>query len=207
MTTAGPGGARPGPPPGGPPAAAGPDPAGPSLAGLTVLVPRARDQAGGFSVLLAARGAEALEVPTIEIRQVASTTELDRAVGELFAGRFDWVVLTSVNGVAALRSRVEALGQDLAAVEAPAGGRVELLERDGVVGHHLRGPPALVAQEHPQHGVGQVGPGQQDRAGPLREGVAEGRGGGHLGNQPRRDTPVPQGRLGGRPDGGHLHRW
>ena len=85
-------------------------PARPPLAGLTVLVPRARDQASGFSGLLRARGAEPLEVPTIEIRPVASTAELDRAAADLAAGRFDWVVLTSVNGVAALRARVEALG-------------------------------------------------------------------------------------------------
>jgi uroporphyrinogen III methyltransferase/synthase len=83
----------------------------PPLAGLTVLVPRARDQAGELSDLLRARGAEPLEVPTIEIRPVASTTELDRAVEDLAAGRFDWVVLTSVNGVAAVRARVEALGR------------------------------------------------------------------------------------------------
>jgi uroporphyrinogen III methyltransferase/synthase len=83
----------------------------PPLAGLTVLVPRARDQAGELSALLRARGAEPLEVPTIEIRPVASTTELDRAVEDLAAGRFDWVVLTSVNGVAAVRARVEALGR------------------------------------------------------------------------------------------------
>ena len=82
----------------------------PPLAGLTVLVPRAREQAGDFSALLRDRGAEPLEVPTIEIRPVASTAELDRAVADLAAGRFDWVVLTSVNGVAALRARVEALG-------------------------------------------------------------------------------------------------
>ena len=82
----------------------------PPLAGLTVLVPRARGQAGDFSALLRDRGAEPLEVPTIEIRAVASTAELDRAVTDLAAGRFDWVVLTSVNGVAALRARVEALG-------------------------------------------------------------------------------------------------
>jgi uroporphyrinogen-III synthase len=82
------------------------------LAGLTVLVPRARGQAGDFSALLRARGAEPLEVPTIEIRPVASTAALDRAVEDLAAGRFDWVVLTSVNGVAALRARAEALGQD-----------------------------------------------------------------------------------------------
>jgi len=82
----------------------------PPLAGLTVLVPRARGQAADFSALLRERGAEPLEVPTIEIRPVASTADLDRAVADLAAGRFDWVVLTSVNGVAALRDRVEALG-------------------------------------------------------------------------------------------------
>jgi uroporphyrinogen-III synthase len=80
-----------------------------SLAGLTVLVPRARGQAGGFSRLLRERGAEALEVPAIEIRPVASTAELDRAVQELAEGRYDWLLVTSVNGVAALRDRVEAL--------------------------------------------------------------------------------------------------
>jgi uroporphyrinogen III methyltransferase/synthase len=90
------------------------------LAGLTVLVPRARGQAGDFSALLRERGAEPLEVPTIEIRPVAATADLDRAVADLAAGRFDWVVLTSVNGVAALRARVEALGHGPDAVAAPA---------------------------------------------------------------------------------------
>jgi uroporphyrinogen III methyltransferase/synthase len=86
------------------------------LAGLTVLVPRARDQASDFSALLRARGAEPLEVPTIAIRPVASTAALDQAVEDLAAGHFDWVVLTSVNGVAALRARFDALGQDPAAL-------------------------------------------------------------------------------------------
>ena len=81
----------------------------PPLAGLTVLVPRARDQASEFSALLRARGAEPLEVPTIEIRPVASTAALDQAIGQLATGRFDWVVLTSVNGVAAVRARCQAL--------------------------------------------------------------------------------------------------
>jgi uroporphyrinogen III methyltransferase / synthase len=88
----------------------------PPLAGLTVLVPRARDQASDFSALLRARGAEPLEVPTIEIRPVASTAGLDRAVEDLAAGRYDWVVLTSVNGVAAARARAEALGHGPAAI-------------------------------------------------------------------------------------------
>ena len=89
-------------------------PAGRALAGLTVLVPRAREQASGFSALLRARGAEALEVPTIEIRPVASTVDLDRASEALDAGRFDWMVVTSVNGVAAVRARAEALGRGAA---------------------------------------------------------------------------------------------
>ncbi|HZA83915.1 MAG TPA: uroporphyrinogen-III synthase [Actinomycetes bacterium] len=84
----------------------------PALAGLTVLVPRAREQAGELSALLRARGAEALEVPTIEIRPLASTAELDRSIEDLAAGRFHWLVLTSVNGVTALRARVDALGLD-----------------------------------------------------------------------------------------------
>ncbi len=86
------------------------------LAGLTVLVPRAREQAGAFSRLLRQRGAEPLEVPTIAIRPLGSTRELDLAVGRLVGGGCDWVVLTSVNGVAALRSRVEALGHGAGAL-------------------------------------------------------------------------------------------
>jgi len=93
-------------------------PAGHPLTGLTVLVPRARDQASDFSALLRSRGAEPLEVPTIEIRPVATTDELDRAVEDLAAGHFDWVVLTSVNGVAALRARAEASGRGPAALGA-----------------------------------------------------------------------------------------
>jgi uroporphyrinogen III methyltransferase / synthase len=97
-----------------------------SLAGLTVLVPRARGQSEGFSRLLRERGAEALEVPAIEIHAVASNAELDRTVQELAEGRYDWLVLTSVNGVAALRGRVEALR--------PAGGGVPGRARVAAVG-------------------------------------------------------------------------
>ncbi len=82
------------------------------LDGLTVLVPRAKEQAGTLSELLRQRGAQPLEVPAIEIRSVSSTAELDRAVALLARGFYDWVVLTSVNGVAAVRARVEAAGRD-----------------------------------------------------------------------------------------------
>jgi uroporphyrinogen III methyltransferase/synthase len=93
------------------------------LAGLTVLVPRAREQAGAFSRLLRERGAEPLEVPTIAIRPLDSTADLDRAVRQLASGAYDWVVLTSVNGVAALRGRAEALGLGAEALGLGVGGR------------------------------------------------------------------------------------
>ncbi len=80
------------------------------LDGLTVLVPRAKEQAGTLSELLRRGGARPLEVPTIAIRPVSSTADLDRAVALLASGFYDWVVLTSVNGVAAVRARVEAAG-------------------------------------------------------------------------------------------------
>ena len=128
----------------------------PPLAGLTVLVPRARDQAGDFSSLLRARGAEPLEVPTIEIRAVASTAELDRAVEDLAAGRFAWVVLTSVNGVAAVRARVEALGHSPTAVArakvAAVGPATEAALRDwGIV-------PDLVPESATTAALGQAFP-------------------------------------------------
>ncbi|HEX6678214.1 MAG TPA: uroporphyrinogen-III C-methyltransferase [Actinomycetes bacterium] len=83
-----------------------------SLFGRTVLVPRAREQAGRLSALLRERGAEPLEVPTIAVRPPASFAELDRAVAFLAEGGYDWVALTSANGVAALRARAEAAGRD-----------------------------------------------------------------------------------------------
>ena len=86
------------------------------LFGQTVLVPRTREQASSFSALLRQRGAEPFEVPTIEVRPLERTAELDRAVGLLAAGAYDWVVLTSANGVAALRGRVEAAGLDARAL-------------------------------------------------------------------------------------------
>src|SRR5206468_7237723 len=79
-----------------------------SLFGRTVLVPRAREQAGRLSALLRERGAEPLEVPTIEVRPPPSFAELDRAVAGLAGGAYEWVALTSAHGVAALAARAEA---------------------------------------------------------------------------------------------------
>lgn len=77
------------------------------LAGLRVLVTRSREQAGELTALLSAAGATPLELPAIEIRP-APTGPLDAALLNLDA--YDWLILTSVNGVRALFERVDALG-------------------------------------------------------------------------------------------------
>jgi uroporphyrinogen-III synthase len=78
-----------------------------SLAGKRIIVSRARSQAGTLSGELRAHGARVLEIPFIQIRKPASYTPLDEAL-RLHA-RYDWLILTSVNGVNALCQRLERL--------------------------------------------------------------------------------------------------
>src|SRR5581483_3688552 len=78
------------------------------LAGVRVLVGRARHQAGVLSAQLREHGADVLEVPFIEIRKPRSFKPLDQALKDL-AG-YDWLILTSVNGVEAMWARMEELG-------------------------------------------------------------------------------------------------
>jgi len=69
------------------------------LAGLRVVVTRARNQAGALAQPLAERGAEVLEIPTIKIAPPSQLEDLMDALLGLNA--YDWLVFTSVNGVAA----------------------------------------------------------------------------------------------------------
>ncbi len=78
-----------------------------SLAGIRVLVGRARHQAGALSAELRQRGAEVLEIPFIEIRKPKSFEPLDAALKNL--GTYNWLILTSVNGVEAMWARIEHL--------------------------------------------------------------------------------------------------
>lgn len=73
------------------------------LRGLRVLVTRTRKQAGTLSAMLRREGATVLEVPTIEIRPPRSWSDLDQALCRHES--FDWLILTSVNGVEALVER------------------------------------------------------------------------------------------------------
>lgn len=83
------------------------------LAGRVILVTRAREQAGAFARLLEAAGAQVMLVPTIAIEPPDSWAPLDAALAE----EHDWIVFTSVNGVAMVRHRLEATGRDRASIE------------------------------------------------------------------------------------------
>ncbi len=78
-----------------------------ALSGVRILVGRARHQAGSLSCELRKLGAEVLEIPFIEIRKPRSFKPLDSALKNL--GSYDWLILTSVNGVEALWERMQKL--------------------------------------------------------------------------------------------------
>jgi uroporphyrinogen-III synthase len=77
------------------------------LLGLRILVGRARHQASALSSGLRKLGASVIEIPFIEIRKPRSYKPLDTALKNL--PNYDWLVLTSVNGVEALWERVQEL--------------------------------------------------------------------------------------------------
>ncbi len=78
-----------------------------ALAGVRVLVGRARHQAGALSGELRKLGATVLEIPFIEIRKPKSFKPLDAALENL--AEYDWLILTSVNGVDAMWERLAKL--------------------------------------------------------------------------------------------------
>jgi uroporphyrinogen-III synthase len=77
------------------------------LAGLRILVGRARHQASALSSGLRQLGAEVVEIPFIEIRKPRSYQPLDSALKNLH--HYDWLILTSVNGVEAVWDRLRKL--------------------------------------------------------------------------------------------------
>ncbi|OPX86825.1 MAG: Uroporphyrinogen-III C-methyltransferase [Pelotomaculum sp. PtaB.Bin104] len=74
------------------------------LFGKKILVTRAREQASALSEKLEVLGGDALEFPAIIISEPEDFGPLDRALSTL-AG-FEWIIFTSVNGVAAFFQRL-----------------------------------------------------------------------------------------------------
>lgn len=77
------------------------------LAGTRILVGRARHQAGCLSAGLRSLGASVIEIPFIQIRKPQSYGPLDEALKNIKT--YDWLVLTSANGVEAMWERIRKL--------------------------------------------------------------------------------------------------
>lgn len=73
------------------------------LAGRRVLVTRSRHQAGQLSLELERLGAEAVEVPAIEVLPPENFKELDDALRNM--RRYQWLIVTSTNAVRAIEAR------------------------------------------------------------------------------------------------------
>jgi uroporphyrinogen-III synthase len=78
-----------------------------ALAGVRILVGRARHQASALSAGLKTLDAEVIEIPFIQIRKPRSYAPLDTALKAI--AEYDWVILTSVNGVEAVAARMRRL--------------------------------------------------------------------------------------------------
>src|SRR5487761_48838 len=81
------------------------------LFGKRILVTRPREQAVSLREALAERGAQPVELPTLEIRDPESWEPLDGAIRRL--DRFDFLLVTSVNGVRKFLARLSAAGRDV----------------------------------------------------------------------------------------------
>jgi uroporphyrinogen III methyltransferase/synthase len=84
------------------------------LFGRRVLVTRPRGQTVEFSTLLNAFGAQAIELPLLEILGALDPAALELAAAS--AGQYDWVVFTSANAVDAFMRALAARSQDARAL-------------------------------------------------------------------------------------------
>lgn len=119
------------------------------LAGRHIAITRPPEQAPELAALLERAGARVTLLSSIAIAALEDTAALDEALRSMAA--FDWIVLTSVNGVAAVSTRLAALGLDWAvrgqarvAVIGPATARA--LQAQGVT-------PDLIPDEYVAEGI------------------------------------------------------
>jgi uroporphyrinogen III methyltransferase/synthase len=84
------------------------------LHGKTILITRSAGQSSEFSDRLATLGANIIEMPALEIGPPSSWTDLDQAIANL--ADFDWLILTSTNGVDYFFTRLAVQGKDARAL-------------------------------------------------------------------------------------------
>ncbi|MDO8964781.1 MAG: uroporphyrinogen-III synthase [Coriobacteriia bacterium] len=124
------------------------DPGAP-LAGRSVVVTRAADQAAGLAEPLEALGAEVLLLPVIAVADPLDWSPVDAAIAEL--DTYDWIVLTSTNGVDRFDGRLRSGGTSLAEV---AGARVAVVGSATAVRLREHGvEPALVPDRFHAEGL------------------------------------------------------
>ncbi len=135
------------------------------LFGKRIVITRTREQAGQLRAALEELGAQAVEIPTIEIRPPASWEPLDGAIRRL--EEFNYLLVTSVNGARSFLARLQACGRDVrdlkgltigaigpatAAEFARTGVKVDFVPKeyraegllDALAGHDLRGKTFLI---------------------------------------------------------------
>lgn len=120
-----------------------------ALAGRHIVITRPPEQAPELAQALEEAGARVTALPAIGIEPVEDPSRLDAALAEL--DTYDWVVLTSVNGVRALVDRLETTGREWStrgrarfAVIGPATARA--LEAQGV-------QPDVMPEEYVAEGI------------------------------------------------------
>lgn len=116
------------------------------LAGQTIVVTRATGAASEFRQLLEAKGAVVLELPALVIKPPSSWLSLDQAITEM--NGFDWLILTSANGVKYFWQRWQKMGknkQDLQHLQIAVVGKktAQVLNHYGLSANFI--PPDFVA--------------------------------------------------------------
>lgn len=122
------------------------------LQGQTILVTRSAEQSSTFRDLLETEGATVIEMPALVITPPSSWDALDQAITHL--SDFDWLILTSSNGVNYFFERLLTLGKDSRAL---AGVKIAVVGKKTAASLRERGlkpefiPPDFVADSLVEH--------------------------------------------------------
>jgi len=117
------------------------------LHGKCIAVTRAEEQSAGLLARLEGLGATTIICPAIMIVPPEDFTALDAAIGRL--DQYDWLIVTSANGVRALLDRMAALGRSSTALEHLMIGAIGPATADALAEHGMHAafvPSAYVAE-------------------------------------------------------------
>ncbi|PPS43354.1 uroporphyrinogen-III C-methyltransferase [Chroococcidiopsis sp. TS-821] len=122
------------------------------LRGKTILVTRSAGQSSDARDRLAILGANVIEMPALEIGPPSSWEDLDRAIAHI--ADFNWLILTSTNGVDYFFARLATQGKDaraLAGVKIAVVGEktAQSLEQQGLQPDFI--PPNFIADALVEH--------------------------------------------------------